>query len=113
MKILVCGGRDFDDIVKLAETLDELRKSIDIDLIIEGGAQGADLMAANWAINRGIHVAEVKALWNAYNKQAGHFRNYAMLLLEPDIVVAFPGGSGTAHMVATAKRNNLDVRLIS
>lgn len=99
--ILVCGGRDYTDAQHLAFSLDALRAQPDfeITMVVEGGANGADTLARQWAESRGIHCAEVKALWGFHGKRAGYLRNDAMLILKPVYCVAFPGGKGTDMMV--------------
>lgn len=104
MIILVCGGRHYNGPV--GEKLEQLN---DTRLIIEGGASGADYLAKQWAKLRGIHYAEVPALWDYYRKGAGPVRNSAMLLLRPDLCVAFPGGSGTADMVQKCINENIPI----
>lgn len=115
MKILVCGGRKYgtkvvdDKIVRdieavklLNATLDKYKK--DVSLIIQGGAAGADTLAALWAYDNGIPYKEYKAEWSKYGRAAGTIRNETMLLdSTPDLVIAFPGGSGTAHMIRFAR----------
>lgn len=97
MIYLICGGRDFLDYQKLSSVL-EVRIGSD-DVVIHGGARGADKMAGTWAASQGVHTAEVKALWSHSGKAAGPLRNSAMLLLRPDLCIAFPGGAGTRNMV--------------
>jgi YspA, cpYpsA-related SLOG family len=100
LKLLVCGGRDYNNIVKLNKVLD----TYNIDCIIEGGAPGADKLAKLYGTNKGICVLTCEANWNKYGKSAGPLRNKWMLDYgRPDLVVAFPGGSGTASMVALAE----------
>lgn len=73
-------------------------------VLIHGCATGADIMAGEWAKANGIPVLEYPALWKLHNKRAGPIRNVQMLEEgNPDLVVAFPGGRGTAHMVGIAK----------
>lgn len=103
--VLVCGGRDFTDRQKVKEVLDSLEPGI----VVEGGATGADGIAHAWARLNGVHVASVSALWDHYRKPAGPIRNAAMLLLKPDLVVAFPGGRGTADMVRKARAVGIQV----
>ena len=97
MKVLVCGGRNFTDQATVDRMLDAL--PFVPTMVIEGGARRADTCGRSWAATRGIHYAEVPALWRTYHNQAGPLRNSAMLELKPDYCVAFPGGSGTADMV--------------
>jgi hypothetical protein len=49
MRVLVCGGRSFDDLPLLDRTLDELHAERPIAAVIHGGAVGADTMAHFWA----------------------------------------------------------------
>lgn len=102
MRVLVCGGRDYQGDVSILMTLP-------IDILIHGGARGADLRSAQWAMTQGIHCAKVDALWDYFGKSAGFKRNSAMLLLNPDICVAFPGGVGTRMMIELCMKNNIEV----
>ena len=56
----------------------------------------------------GVVVEEFKADWDKFGRAAGPIRNAQMLREgKPDLVVAFPGGRGTANMVAQAKARAL------
>jgi len=102
VRVLVCGGRNFDDAGLLERVLNDLDERP--RLIIEGGAQGADRWARSWARMRGIEVQTFEAQWARDGRAAGPIRNQAMLINgRPDLVVAFPGGRGTADMVRRAK----------
>lgn len=109
ISVLVCGGRDFDDKSLLFDVLDGINKARGIVLVIQGGARGADRLAAEWAVTAGVHSITFNANWDKYGKAAGPIRNKAMLEWEPDLIVAFPGGAGTANMVKQAKDGNYDV----
>lgn len=108
--VLVCGGRDYDDRDHIFLTLDGLQDTYGgIDLVIQGGADGADSIAAMWARTRKVPCLTVYADWDKYGKAAGPMRNTQMLEWEPTLVVAFPGGRGTANMVEQAKRKGFNV----
>jgi hypothetical protein len=107
--VLVCGGRDYADYWTVFEVLDGLHRAIPIGCIIEGGALGADRFARRWAQERGVELKTVEADWKRHGKAAGPIRNHDMLLLQPDLVVAFPGGRGTANMVTQARAAGVDV----
>lgn len=109
MRVLVCGGRDYDNQSDLYMTLDRMHRSTPITLVIHGGASGADSWAGQWALSRKVPVLECPADWPKYGRQAGPLRNAEMLKHEPDHVVAFPGGRGTADMVRKAKRAGVNV----
>lgn len=124
-KVLVCGGRDYDDKQKVYSVLDALGGSSIGDrpnpswsprpdlVIIHGGANGADLLADSWATVNWVAVVEYKADWNTHGKKAGYLRNKQMLEEgKPDLVIAFPGGRGTNMMVKLAREANVAVEII-
>lgn len=104
MKVIVCGGRDLTDMVWVAREMDALHAKTPIRTLIQGGATGADRLARRWAYVAGVEVKEYPADWPTHGRAAGPIRNQHMLDAErPDLVVAFPGGRGTADMVRRAK----------
>ena len=102
MKVLVCGGRDYSHWRTVHLALDDLHKATPITEVIQGGASGADAHADSWANKRGVRNSPVYADWDKHGKAAGPIRNKAMLGMKPDLVVAFPGGRGTADMMRQA-----------
>mgnify|MGYP005867213267 CR=1 FL=1 len=109
-RVLVCGGRDYADIDRMYQILD----SIAIDDIISGHARGADQLAEVYAEGRDINVTIFPAEWNKHGRAAGFIRNKQMLDEgQPDLVVAFPGGRGTANMVDLAKKAGVSVLEVS
>ena len=120
MKVLVCGGRTYgielDDkpMSQVWSELFHMRWYLyflrSCDTVIHGGARGADINAGVIAKSHGCAVVVVKAEWDKYGKRAGHLRNTAMLAHKPDLVVAFPGGAGTADMVRQATEAGCNVR---
>lgn len=113
--ILVCGGRNYRDRQRIREVLDEYMppRPIDPPTIIHGGARGADKTAADVAMHEGFWVTAHPANWVRYGKAAGPIRNREMLDRVPDLVIAFPGGTGTADTVAEARRRGIPVREVA
>lgn len=109
MKLLVTGGRDFDNYRMLRDALDHLHEKTPVNVLIHGGARGADTLAGKWACDNNIPTSVHLAKWDKYGKSAGHIRNGDMLGEKPDLVVAFPGGRGTADMVRQAEKAGIDV----
>jgi hypothetical protein len=115
MKVLVFGGRNYRDEKSAFAALDVAHSHQPITLIIAGGASGADTLAERWADARGVPKVIMPARWqdldapgavikvNSYGKQynvnAGFDRNQAMLDLDPDGGIKFPGVSGTRDML--------------
>jgi hypothetical protein len=103
-RVLVCGGRDFSDRAWLYRVLDGVHNSDPFLCVIQGGARGADSLAALWAKDRCVPLITFFANWNAHGKAAGALRNQQMLDVgKPTLVIGFPGGRGTADMMRRAK----------
>lgn len=132
MKVLVCGGRRFaikpnknDYPIHADFRRAEQRYALErnalvaylttwhsqkpISLLIHGDAPGADRAAGDWASDTGVQEVRCPANWRHFEKRAGFLRNGAMLLLQPDVVIAFPGGPGTADMMAQAMNKGIRV----
>lgn len=111
MRVLVTGGRDYNDAERVFAVLDKLHREAGIDLVIEGGANGADACARQWAmLNHDVASETYEADWENQGCFAGPARNKRMLEEgKPDLVIAFPGGRGTADMVRKARRAGVEV----
>ena len=106
MRVLVCGGRCYDDAIRLGAVLDDYHRCCPITLLIHGDAKGADRLAGAWASKNQINMEVYPAKWNKHGLSAGPKRNQEMLDKgKPELVIAFPGGSGTANMVKLARED--------
>ena len=127
MRVLVCGGRDFDNYVFVRDTLyalcdefglwypeDEYGNTLPTVEIIHGGCpSGADKCADEFAIVNWCKFQEFKADWDKHGRAAGPIRNQKMLEEgRPDLVLAFRGGRGTADMNRRAEKAGIEVRKI-
>lgn len=109
-RLASCGGRDFQDKALVYRTLDDL----DPDVVIVGDADGSDKLTREWAAERGVPLMVFPAHWDYYGKSAGPQRNAYMLKYgDPDTLVAFPGGRGTADMIRRCTSACLDIRRVS
>ena len=121
MRVLVCGGRYFQDVSLLWRHLDQLHAKSPITCVIEGGSDavageyyGADYWARMWAQARGINSVTCWADWDQFGRWAGPKRNKEMLeRYGLDLVLAFEGGKGTADMVKQAQAAGVAVRSVS
>ena len=109
-KAIIAGGREY----RFTEGDRAWLDSLNLKLVITGGARGADTEAENWATERGIPVRVFPADWDKYGKRAGPTRNQQMaeylLSLPPSRrVILFPGGRGTANMKKQAEKLGLKV----
>lgn len=117
MRVAVTGGRDFDDFKAKAiiwGTLDAIHAQKEITLLIHGACHlgGADITAENWAKEREVPYFGMPAKFKtgSKGKVEGPLRNHRMLdTTKPDVLIAFPGGSGTAGCAEYATRTGLKV----
>lgn len=120
MKLLVTGGREWED----AELVDEALclvleltglKSNEL-IVIEGGARGLDTIAHEVAAHLGCKVITMPAEWSRYGKGAGMIRNRRMLDKGPDLVLGFHSdfnnSKGTKDCVLQAHERSLPVAVI-
>lgn len=113
MRVLVCGGRNFGDKHFIFECLSSYHKNTPITKLIHGAAKGVDSLAGLWAAKNNIPVITFPILpkdWSLYGNEAGLVRNKMMLVSShPEMVIAFPGGNGTKHMVTISKKAGIPV----
>lgn len=119
MKVLVCGGRDFNNWRHVEGMLDILNGMYGpITCIVtgaccdeDGDPRGADWWAERWARKRAVRYIGFPANFKKYGKPAGPMRNQIMLdEQDPHIVLAFPGNRGTANMIEAATQYGLEKR---
>ena len=105
MKVVVTGGRDYDNKRVVWTVLDDLHRKYDFTLLVTGACPygGADLLAEQWAKENEVDYRGYPAKFKRTGKSAGPIRNKRMLSeVLPDLVVAFPGGTGTNGTVNLA-----------
>lgn len=116
--VVAAGGRDLDwSPTQVAVELKACTRGQLVQLLLHGGARGAD-----WAIDTAAHrlgwaVDILRPDWLRYGRAAGPVRNGQMLrralqearahsLMAPTgvLVIAFPGQRGTASLVEQAQK---------
>lgn len=113
MKAIVCGGRSFSDSKYLEEMMDFFKERWNLQSIITGGAKGADSLAHQWALKRKLATEVYHADWDQFGKSAGMIRNRQMLTEgQPNVVIAFPGTTGTENMIAIARKAMVPVFIL-
>lgn len=112
-RVIIAGGRDFNDYDLLERKMDHLLSKISNTIIIVcGKARGADTLGEQYAKARNYQVAYYPADWSI-GKAAGYIRNTEMAE-NADALVAFWDGKsrGTKHMIDIANKKKLKVRII-
>lgn len=112
-KVIVAGGRNFNNYKGLSDSLDYLLKNINDDIqIVCGMARGADRLGEQYAKEHGYQVIYFPADWDLDGKSAGFKRNVKMAEYADALVAFWDGESkGTKHMIETAKEKGLDIRI--
>lgn len=114
MILLVTGGRHFTSFEAAFKVMDRVHAKVGISLVVHGDAVGADTLAKRWALVRKVPHLPFEPDWVGKGLGAGKIRNsrmleYLLTCKERVGVLAFPGGTGTAHMVGLAHANNITV----
>lgn len=97
--VLVCGGRTYAN----AAHVNAILSLFGVERLVHGDADGADKLAKAWARSRGIPEDPYPIQRPGEN---GFDRNTRMLKERREhlnMVLAFPGGNGTADMVRKAR----------
>lgn len=103
-KLIVAGGRDFSDYVRMESVLVDLSNNIlkdDAISIVSGMARGADALGAHFARQNNVMLYEMPADWTT-GRGAGYARNVEMAQFADGLVAFWDGKSrGTKHMIET------------
>lgn len=122
MIVATTGGRYFDfnrqfsyeKFLKFWKQFDNVK-----NILIVGGATGWDAKVAHlWHHTFQLPYVTVPAAWDRTGRAAGPARNIHMMRgnslapyahLKPDVLVAGPGGRGTAQCVRQARERGIEV----
>ncbi len=113
IKVIIAGGRNFDDFNKLCQVCEEfLHDQINIE-IVSGAYKGADLLGERYAAERNYQIRQFPADWRRYGKSAGLKRNTEMAAYANVLIAFWDGESkGTKHMIELATQAGLKVKVI-
>ena len=113
MKVIIAGGRDFNDYDLLCRKADYyLSRQSEIE-IVSGTAKGADKLGERYAEERQYPIKRFPADWSMWGKRAGYIRNTDMAEYADALIAFWDGKSrGSKHMINIATEQNLLVRVI-
>ena len=113
LRIIIAGGRDFNDYKTLCGVCDYMfQKQKEIE-IVSGTANGADKLGEQYANEMGYPIKQFPADWDKHGKKAGYLRNKEMAEYADALLALWDGKSkGTKSMIDLAKKNNLKVRVV-
>ena len=99
MKVAVIGSRSIT-----SYPLEEVIPA-DATEIISGGARGADALAREYALQRGIPLSEIRPEYARYGKGAPLRRNMEIIARAELIIALWDGNStGTAQVIAECRK---------
>ena len=115
-RVIVAGGRNFDNYQLLQSCLDYIFKDISpkVDIeIVSGHAEGADKLGEKYAKDHNLSLKVFPAEWEKYGKKAGSIRNSQMIDYAKEqipMVVAFWNGKsrGTMDTLSKAQLNGIE-----
>jgi hypothetical protein len=112
MKLAIIGSRNFSDYESLKTVIQGIESLNKIDLIISGGAKGADTLAERYAKENSIPIQIFYPEWDKYGKPAGVIRN-TRIVNESDMILAIWDGKsiGTKDTIIKARKQGKPVQL--
>jgi hypothetical protein len=116
IKLAVVGSRSFADKELLFEILDRNRHRI--QLIVSGGARGADALAQEWAQARTVPCQVFHPKWQdehgRFDRSAGFKRNVDVIKNADEVLAFWDGQSpGTKHAIELARKQNKAVQIVN
>ena len=110
MKVIIAGGRCFEDYEQVCCFCDKVRHNQIIIEIVSGGARGADALGEQYAKERGFNVMWFPAAWSKFGRSAGVLRNAEMANYAEVLIAFWDGRSrGTRNMINLAKKEGLKI----
>lgn len=108
----IIGSRTFNDYEFLKTCLNEYKDKADV--VVSGGAKGADSLGEKWANEMGIKKYILKPDWKKFGRSAGFIRNRD-IVSNSDLIIAFWDGksSGTKHSIDLAFELKKDILVIN
>ncbi len=111
MKFAILGTRTFNDYELMKRSLADLTG---VELVISGGAPGADTLAKRWANENGIEFIEFIADWDKYGKAAGPIRNEFIIKACTHVACFWDGKSpGSKNAIDLAKKHRKRYRIVN
>lgn len=115
LRVIVAGGREFNNYQMVKEALDELRLTCPNISIVCGEARGADTFGRKYAEENNLPIDShpvTAADWKTYGKGAGYRRNEDMAKVADALLAFWDGESkGTKHMIDLSRKYNLLIKV--
>lgn len=121
-RIIVCGGRHFNDYACLESILDDVLADhnlgyAEVEVVSGGCPSGADALGELFATTHNIQCSRFPAEWDKYGKSAGPIRNSQMVNYaresQKPIVVAFSNSTTRGTNDTIKKANKLGIEIVN
>ena len=110
MKVAVIGSRGFNDYELVKTTL----SSLNITLLVSGGAKGADSLGERYAKENNINTLIFKPDWEKHGKAAGMIRNTDIVNNAETIIAFWDGESkGTKDSITKAEKLGKNIIIVN
>lgn len=108
MKVIIAGSRDIH-LMRYVEDAIQM-SGFTISEVVDGCADGVDLLGEAWAIDNGIPIKKFPANWGKFGKAAGPIRNREMAEYADALIAVWDGKSkGTQDMIRKAQKRGLKI----
>lgn len=113
MKLLVAGSRNWDLVSVQYHWMEHWTKHAGKVTLFEGGAQGADAIARQYALETGWEIHTFLPKYDLYGPKATHIRNQAMVDQKPDLALIFwrDASPGTKSTITKAFQAGITTRV--
>ncbi|MGV8944901.1 MAG: DUF2493 domain-containing protein [Lutibacter sp.] len=112
IRVIIAGGRNYEDYHKLCQVCDDFLKNESNIEIVSGAYKGADLLGELYAKERNYPIKQFPADWRRYGKSAGLKRNTEMANYADALIAFWDGKSkGTKNMIELAISQGLKIQI--
>lgn len=124
LRIIVAGGRDFNDFpllmnkcIGIIATVTKEDNTIDKIRIVSGSARGADKLGEQYAQIAHYDVSRFLVAWDIYGKSAGYKRNVEMAKIASEdgnigVLIAYVGKCGE-NKLELLNDDDIDILIIT
>ena len=113
MKLIINGGRDFENYELAKQEFDKVFEHYNILEIVSGGARGSDKIGERLAKEYNIALKRFIPDWDGLGKKAGHVRNREMGDYADALLSFWDGESkGTNGMIEYAEKKGFIVKVV-
>lgn len=114
MRLAIVGSREFENYDLVCAEVAKIQQTQKIDLIVSGGAKGADTLAKKFAAKKRIPLMEFLPDYDRYGRGAPLQRN-TLIVKNSDVVLAFVAATskGTWDTIRKARAARKKVIIVN